>query len=149
MQALHAFDMQCIGTDPGNIGPEHIQHLAKVLDMRLGSRIADDSCPAGGNRSHQDILRGSDGGLIQQDIGAFETFRIEPKSGAGVIYFRTERLERQVMCIQTAAADHIPARRRKVEAPGAGKHGAGQQDGGADAPAQVRVQVGRPDGCAP
>ena len=48
------------------------------------------------------------------------------------------------MRVQAAATDHIPARRRKVEVSGAGQHGAGQQDGSPDAPAQVRVQVGRP-----
>ncbi len=79
MQAFHALDMQRIGPDPGDIGPKRIQHLAEVLDMRLGSRVADDGRPAGGNRGHQDILRGGDGGLIQQDIGAFETFRLERK----------------------------------------------------------------------
>ena len=38
--------------------------------MWLGSGVADGGCPAGGNRGHNDILRGGDRGLIQQDGGA-------------------------------------------------------------------------------
>src|SRR5512133_213460 len=51
------------------------------------------------------------------------------------------------MGIQTAATDHISAGRGQSQFASTGGHGTGQQNGRADAAANIRFKIGWPDNC--
>ena len=48
------------------------QHAAEVLHVRLRGGVLDDGGPLREDRRHEDVLRGGDGGLVQEDRRAHQ-----------------------------------------------------------------------------
>ena len=138
----NARDVQGVGSDVLDAGAQGVQHVAQVLHMRLGGGIADDRLALGGHGRHDDVLGGGDAGLVQQDVRAGQAIGTEFEH-AVVGDLRAQLLQRQDVRVQPAAADDVAAGRWQAQAPARGRDRSGQQDGGPNAPAQIRVEIGR------
>ena len=133
-----------VGADALDLRAERHEEIGEVLHMGLGGRVAQIGDALGGDRRDQGILRRGDARLVQEHVRAGELGRskFEPV-GRGDLC--PQLLQRQHMRVQTAAADDVAARRRQHHFAAAGEQGPGEQDGGADAHAELGVEIGGAD----
>src|SRR5213078_1341328 len=97
---------------------------------------------AGGDRRHQGVFGRRDTRFVEKNIGPGEALRFELIGGADGD-FRPEPLEGEEMRIHAPAPDHIATRGRETHAAEARQHGAREEDRGADAGAQRRIELPR------
>ena len=112
--------------------------------MRLGGRVAQIGDAVGGDRRDQRVLGCGDARLVQKHVGTGELCRAEFEPvGRGDL--GAQLFEREHMRVQTAAADDVAAGRRQHHFAAAGEQGAREQDRGADADAELGVEIGGAD----
>jgi len=106
----------------------------------LGRGVAEHRRALGGDGGSQRIFRGSDAGLVEEDVRAFQFLRLEDE---GIVHLEggTELLERQEVRVHASAADDIAARGRKNELTAPCEEGSGQQNGRPDLLAEHGIEL--------
>ena len=82
--------------------------------MRLGGGVADDRTPVGEHGGEQHVLGGGDAHLVEQNVRAVQSPGAEPVALATGVDLGAERLQREQMRIDAAAADDVAAGRRQL-----------------------------------
>ncbi|MGY4432401.1 hypothetical protein ACVWWO_004878 [Bradyrhizobium sp. F1.13.1] len=130
--------------DALDLSAERDQEVGEVLHMRLGRGVAQIGGAFGGDGRDQRVLGRGHAGLVQEHVGAgqLRSAEFEPV-GRGDL--GSQLLECEDMRVEPAAADDVAAGRRQHHFAAAGEQGAREQDRGADADAQVRIEIGGAD----
>ena len=68
VQRGHALDAQVVGAEPLDARAHLVQQRAEVLDVRLAGGVEDRGAPSASDRGHEDVLRGGDAGLVEQEV---------------------------------------------------------------------------------
>ncbi len=127
------------------LGAQRDQEMREVLDVRLGRGIAQVGDAVGRDRGDQRVLGGGDAGLVEEHVGAAELRAAELQTVGGDDG-RAELLEGQEMGVEAPPADDVAARRRQRDLAAAGQKRTREQDRGADADAQLRIEIGGANG---
>ena len=135
----NARDVQRVGAHITDTGAQRVQHVAHVLDMRLGSGIPDNRLAAGRDGGHHDVLRRRYAGLVQQDVCSSQPLGSEFEH-AIIANLGAQMLQGQDMRIKPAASNDIAPGRWQAQAAAPRRDGSRQQDGCTDAPAQIRIK---------
>src|SRR4030067_1032816 len=77
MQFGDTMDVESIGADILDLRTQPIKEVAEFLDMRFGGSVSQYGCAMSGNRCHDGVFRGSNTGLIEQDVGTGEMASLE------------------------------------------------------------------------
>ena len=143
VQGIHTFDRQHVGSDVADLCSHLVEHIAKLLDMRFGSGVPQHSCTFCLDSGHNSVFGGGYGGFIHQDVAAFHPLFDLKVILTVIIGVCSQFYKGENVCVDPAPSDHIAARRGQNETAAAGAHRTGQQDGGTDSPAHIRIKIGR------
>ena len=141
-RALDALDAQDVRADALDPRAERDEEAAEILDVRLAGGVADDRLARGDGRaamtafsvaitlaSSRKIARAAEA------VGAHVVAAVELDLGA-------ELCKRVDVRVEPAAADHVAAGRRHDGAAEAREQRPGEQERGADAAAELGVELG-------
>ena len=67
-ETVHPLDGEHIRSDPLDSRADAVEELRKFLDVRFGSRVADDRLSRNEHGGHQRVLCGSHAGLIEEYV---------------------------------------------------------------------------------
>src|SRR5690606_37871130 len=114
-QAIDALELENARPDPGDLRTELDQHVAQVLDVRLGGGVADPRVALRHDGRHDRVLRRGHARLVEEDVGTTQAGR-----GQRVAVIRldlcAELRQREEMRIHATPPDHVAARRRQRHA---------------------------------
>ncbi len=108
--------------------------------MGLARRVADHRLAGSEYRGHDDVLRSGHRRLVEEDLGSPKPVRLHAVDllGADVGAKRGERVDVRV---EPAPPDDVPARWRDDRLAMAGEERPGEEDGCADAAAELLVEL--------
>ena len=66
MQLLHALDLNDGSAGAGDLGAHLVEHVGEVHDLGLARRVVDNGGALGLDRSHDEVLRGTDAGEFER-----------------------------------------------------------------------------------
>ena len=138
-EAGAAFDGEHIRPDTGDRRAHGHEQPTEILHMRLGGGVVQDRGPARRDGRHDRVLGAGHTGLVEEDVGADESFGAE-RDPVSEDVLGAQRLEGQEVGIESTASDHVAPRRREGHSPGAGEERRSEQDRGADALAEFRIE---------
>ena len=149
VQLGDALNEERIGVEAGDLRAHEVQELGELLHVGLRGGVADDRLALREDGGDQDVLGGGHAGLVEEDVRAGEPvfFELEMHHG-GLLVERladAELLQTVEMRIQTAATDEIAPGQTDEGFPAAGRHGAAEDEGGAERGAFFRGQGGGVD----
>ena len=125
---------------PSISAPSDDEEAAEILDVRLAGGVPDHGLALGQHRRHHGVLRAGDGRLVEEQLRPDEPVR--PHVEAPVrLDLRAEVRERVDVDVEPAPADHVSAGRRDDRLAAAGEQRAGEKDRGADAAAELLVEL--------
>ena len=141
VQLAHALDAEHVRVDAVDAGAERAEEAAEILDVRLAGGVPEHGRPGRQHGGHDGVLGRHHARLVEEDrrpaqaVGAHVVAAVQPHLGA-------ELGERVDVRVEAPAADHVAARRRHARAAEARQQRPGEQERGADAAAQLRVELG-------
>ncbi len=133
-----------VGADTLDGCSERDQEMREILHMRLGGDVAQIGRAVRGDRGHQCVLGRGDARLVEEDVGAPQ-FRGTELQPVGRLHRGPELFEGQEMRVEAPPADDVAARWRQHHLAAAGEQRPRQQDRGADARAENRIEIGGAD----
>ena len=142
---LPAVDGDGVRADPIDLRAERAEEMREVLHVRLAGGVAKDRRASRGGRRDERVLRRGHARLVEKDVGADERLRaqLELLVGRDV---GAESLEREEVRVEPTTTDDVAAGRRQRDLTAAREQRAGEQDRRANLSAEIRIEIGRPDG---
>ena len=130
VQAFDALDFDGVAAGAADPGSHRVQQLGQVADMGLAGRIVKRRRSARGGRGDQNLFRRGDACLVQEKFAAGEPGRGVEAVGLLAGHDRAELAESVEVAVETAAADHIAARRVELRLSAAGQQRRREEDAG-------------------
>ncbi len=140
-EVLRAGDRQAVGADAVHLGADRGEEPGQVLHVRLARRVAEDRGALGGRGRGEGVFRSGDARLVEKNVGAAQRLRGEVKVAIAADH-RAELLQREEVRVEATATDHVAAGRRQAHFPAPRQERRGEQDGRADARAQLGIECG-------
>ena len=141
VQLGDAVDAEDVRLDPLDLGAERDEEAAEVLDMRLAGGVADHRLALGEHGRHDDVLGRHHARLVEEDRLAAQPRRAHLEAAVD-LDLDAELGEAVDVRVEPAPPDHVAAGRRHGRAAEAREQRAGEQERGADAAAQLLVELG-------
>jgi hypothetical protein len=135
-----AVDGELVGADPLDLRSQRHEEVREVLHVRLAGCVAQDGRALRQHRGGHRVLGAGDTRLVEEDVGAAQRLRLH-RDDVRERVARTQLLEREEVRVESATADHVPARRRDGDATAAPEQRSGEQDGAADALRELAVEA--------
>src|SRR3954469_22105941 len=134
-------DRHGVRADALDVGAERDEEVREILDVGLAGGVSQHGRAPRGGGGNERVLRRRDTGFVEENIRAAEAVDLHVDHLA-VRELRTELLEREEVGVESAAADHIPARRRERHLPATRKQGSSEQNRRANLGAKCRIEIG-------
>ena len=112
VQRLHAMDAQQVGAHAVDIRTHAVEHLAKLLQVRLAGGVVDGGGAFGQHGGHHDVGRTGHGGFVQQHVSAYQAafLREMERTARGVIVHPGTQLDHAVQVgVHPAPTDFVAA----------------------------------------
>src|SRR4029078_434416 len=107
VQRLHAVDGQRVRGDAVDLRAQGGEDAAEVLAVRLRGGVVDERVAVGENGGHDGVLRGGDGGLVEEHLSPDEGARAHAVLVRGDFDLRAQGLEGEEVRVDAAAADGV------------------------------------------
>jgi hypothetical protein len=144
VQLPDALDAEHVRLDPLDLRAERDEKAAEILDMRLAGGVPDHGLALGQHGGHEHVLRRHHARLVQEDRLPAQLGGAHLEAAVDVD-LDAELCEPVDVRVEPAPPDHVPAGRRHDRAAEACEQGPGEQERGADAAAQLLVELGLAD----
>ena len=141
VQLGDAVDAEDVRLDPLDLGAERDEEAAEVLDVRLAGGVADHRLALGEHRRHDDVLGRHHARLVEEDRLAAQPRRAHLEAAVD-LDLDAELGEAVDVRVEPATPDHVAAGRRHDRGAEAREQRTGEQEGRADAAAQLLVELG-------
>ena len=141
VQLGDALDAEHVRLDPLDLGAERDEEAAEILDVRLAGGVPDHRLALGEHGGHDDVLGRHHARLVEEDRLAAQPRRAHLEAAVD-LDLDAELGEPVDVRVEPAPPDHVAAGRRHGRAAEAREQRAGEQERGADAAAQLLVELG-------